>query len=729
MVDDHPANLLALEAILDAPGLDLIRASSGQEALARLQEGEFAVVLLDVLMSGLDGFETARLIREREHSRHTPIIFLTAAEVEREVIERAYSLGAVDFLIKPVVPIVLSAKVAVFVDLFEKTRQVHRQSEELRAQERRSFEERLAEEDAHLREHVLLACLRADASAAFATGKDLPAVLQECAEALVRHLGAAFARIWTIDEKAEVLCLQASAGLYTHLDGAHARVGIGQFKIGRIALQRQPHLTNAVQEDPWIGDPAWARREGMVAFAGYPLLAEGRLVGVMAMFARQPLSERILADLAPVADSVARYIERRWAAEALRESEERFRTLADSIPQLAWMTRADGHIFWYNQRWYDYTGTTPQQMERQGWQSVLDPTERSRVLDKIKEAFASGEPWEDTFPLLRHDGVYRWHLSRMRPVKDDQGRVLRWFGTNTDITERMRMEQALRQAREDLEARVRARTRELAEANDSLRQEVGERQLAEQKALANAAELQRSNRELEQFASVASHDLQEPLRKIQAFGDRLQARYAEALGEGGREYLDRMRAAAARMSTLINDLLTFSRVTTRAQPFALVDLAAEARQVVSDLEGRTAQTGGRIELGELPVLHADPTQVRQLLQNLIANGLKFHRPEEPPLVRVEGRLLDEGPPGERVCEITVRDNGIGFEEKYRERIFQLFQRLHGRGEYEGTGIGLAICRKIVERHGGTITAHGTPGQGSTFIVTLPDRPDTEERAP
>ncbi len=239
------------------------------------------------------------------------------------------------------------------------------------------------------------------------------------------------------------------------------------------------------------------------------------------------------------------------------------------------------------------------------------------------------------------------------------------------------------------------------------------------------ADLNASNRELQDFAAVASHDLQEPLRKIEAFGSRLKTKYDQALDEPGRDYLARMLAATVRMRRLINDLLSFSRVTTKARAFVTVDLAEVAQEVVSDLEGRMFDTGGRVEVGALPTIEAEPLQMRQLLQNLIGNGLKFHRQGEPPVVRIEGRLLDpsdphaEGPaPGPRRCEIQVQDNGIGFEEVYSERIFELFQRLHGRDEYEGTGMGLAICRKIVTRHGGIISAHSAPGQGATFIVTL-----------
>jgi len=230
--------------------------------------------------------------------------------------------------------------------------------------------------------------------------------------------------------------------------------------------------------------------------------------------------------------------------------------------------------------------------------------------------------------------------------------------------------------------------------------------------------LQISNRELEQFASVASHDLQEPLRKIEAFGDRLKTRAGDALEEQSRDYLERILFSASRMRSLINDLLSFSRVTTKAQPPEPVDLQRTAQEVAGDLEGRLHQSNGRIEIGELPKIEADPLQMRQLLQNLIGNGLKFHRPGVPPVVAVNAEVAERNGSGPE-CILTVQDNGIGFEEVYLDRIFNVFQRLHGRNEYEGTGMGLAICRKIVERHGGTITAKSAPGEGARFIVSLP----------
>ncbi|NUQ63419.1 MAG: PAS domain S-box protein [Pirellulales bacterium] len=251
------------------------------------------------------------------------------------------------------------------------------------------------------------------------------------------------------------------------------------------------------------------------------------------------------------------------------------------------------------------------------------------------------------------------------------------------------------------------------------------RKKAEEEQARYAAELERSNRELEQFAYVASHDLQEPLRKIRTFADRLQTRSQEALDDSSRECLDRIQDAAERMQRLINALLTLSRVTTKGHEFVRVDLAQIAAEVVSDLEVQIEASDALVEIGKLPSIQADPVQMRQLFQNLIGNALKFRRPEEPPVIRVHGRFItpreqrSQGSAADEKCRIVVEDNGIGFEDEYAERIFGVFQRLHPRDVYEGTGIGLAICRKIVERHGGTISAQSKPGEGSSFVVVLP----------
>lgn len=256
--------------------------------------------------------------------------------------------------------------------------------------------------------------------------------------------------------------------------------------------------------------------------------------------------------------------------------------------------------------------------------------------------------------------------------------------------------------------------------------DISQRKKAEEAQARYAAELERSNRELEQFAYVASHDLQEPLRKIRTFSDRLEMKSGDLLDETGRECIQRMQSAAARMQTLIEGLLTLSRVTTRDIELKPVELSKIAREVVSDLEVKIEQVAGHVEIEKLPRIQADPVQMRQLLQNLIGNALKFHRVDEPPRVKIYGRFVKgrqdrqpgQGPLDEQCC-LSVEDNGIGFDEKYLDRVFGIFQRLHSRDVYEGTGIGLAICRRIVERHQGTITARSVPGRGTTFEIVLP----------
>ncbi|MCH7909680.1 MAG: hypothetical protein IIB38_08700 [Candidatus Hydrogenedentes bacterium] len=237
--------------------------------------------------------------------------------------------------------------------------------------------------------------------------------------------------------------------------------------------------------------------------------------------------------------------------------------------------------------------------------------------------------------------------------------------------------------------------------------------------------MMRSNEELQQFAMVASHDLQEPLRKVQAFGDRLKTKYGDVLDERGLDYLTRMQDAAQRMETLINDLLDFARVTSRAKPFAPVDLGKLMAELVADLDVQIKESGAKIEIGKLPTLDADPSQMRQLFQNLIGNALKYRRQDVPPVIKItskakpgKGRHPKHG--RKTSHRITISDNGIGFKDEHAERIFGIFRRLHGRVSYSGTGVGLAIVRKIVERHNGAITASGVPGHGATFTITLPE---------
>ncbi|MGA2402318.1 MAG: GAF domain-containing protein [Syntrophobacteraceae bacterium] len=283
--------------------------------------------------------------------------------------------------------------------------------------------------------------------------------------------------------------------------------------------------------------------------------------------------------------------------------------------------------------------------------------------------------------------------------------------------ERIRLIDELRRSRDELELRVQERTAKLADANEILRTEIVERKRVEAQLQHYMSRLEESNRALHDFAFIASHDLQEPLRKVKTFGGMLKQKWGGSLGEQGNDYLGRMLAATQRMQSLLAALLEYSRLATKADPFVEVGLTGIVAEVLCDLEVRIERTGAEVRVAELPVINADPTQMRQLFQNLIGNALKFHRQGEKPVIKVWSAVIDNSE-----LQIVVEDNGIGFEEQYLDRIFAPFQRLHGKsGPYEGTGMGLAICKKIVERHGGSITAKSTVGVGTSFIVQLPLR--------
>jgi PAS domain S-box-containing protein len=510
LVDDEPANLLAVEGILADLDANLVKASSGKEALRLVQEREFAVVLLDVQMQGLDGFETAKRMRSREKSRHTPIIFLTAFETERPVIEAAYTLGAVDFLVKPLLPVILKAKVTGFVELFQKTEQIKRQAEQLRRVERREFEQRLAEENVRL-----------------------------------------------------------------------------------------------------------------------------------------------------------------------RESEQQFHTLADSIPQLAWMARPDGYIFWYSLRWYEYTGKTPEQTKGWGWQSVHDPAELPRVLANWKAALAKGEPWEDTFPLRRHDGQLRWHLSRASPLRDERDRIVRWFGTNTDITDRIEMERALKEA----------------------------------------------NRHKDEFLAMLAHELRNPLAPLR------NALVLLKMGGGDQHKVDQARSVMERqvghMTRIVDDLLEVSRITQGKVTLhkERLDLGRLVRVVTQD-EQPAFETAGlklAVDVPELPLwVMGDATRLTEVLQNLTQNAIKFTDRGGQVSVRA---LIDQD---RQEAVLMVRDTGIGIEPSVLPHLFQTFAQADHSLERSkgGLGLGLALVKGLVELHGGQVQAASAgPGQGAEFTIRLPLEPE------
>lgn len=356
------------------------------------------------------------------------------------------------------------------------------------------------------------------------------------------------------------------------------------------------------------------------------------------------------------------------AAEEISRREAQFRHLAEALPTLCWMAYGDGHIFWYNSRWYEYTGTTFEQMKGWGWESVHDPEVLPEVIERWTASLRTGENFEMVFPLRRADGTFRPFLTRIVPVRDDDGRIVRWFGTNTDITKQKAIEKELRSA----------------------------------------------NADLEQFAYSASHDLQEPVRTVRAFSQLLAASARDKLDIESLEYLDNVISGAARMETLLRDLLMYARTTRLEKPAKPTDANDAIQDALASLKGAIAETGAIIHFEPLPCLDVHPIQLEQLFQNLIGNAIKYRRPGVTPAVNITSKKLNAQ------WLFSISDNGIGIEPQYKERIFGLFKRLHTNDSYSGTGIGLALCHRIVERYNGRIWVESKPGEGSTFYFTLPE---------
>lgn len=398
----------------------------------------------------------------------------------------------------------------------------------------------------------------------------------------------------------------------------------------------------------------------------------------------------------------------------LEESRMRYADLYDFAPVGYFTFDEGGRIIEVNLTGAKQLGIERSNLIKTPFVAIVIESDRSGYLAHLKKVFDTreGDACEVRLKVKEGEELYACLNSIFT---ESPGGTAFCRTSVTDVSETKRAEDALRKAHDELERRVEERTIELAS-------EIVVRKRAEEEAKGYSADLQRSNKELQEFAFVASHDLQEPLRKIQTFGSRLMEEHYENLDDIGRDYLNRMLNAAKRMSEMVASVLEYSRVMTKAERSQRVDLTRVVQNVLDDLEIVIVKSGGQVEVGVLPKIEADPAQMRQLFQNLIGNALKFHR-REAPLVRIRSEFIagmkstEEGETA--TCRIFVEDNGIGFDEKHLDLIFSLFQRLHGRSEFEGAGMGLAICRRIVERHGGSITAKSRQGEGSTFIITLP----------
>ena len=674
IVDDEKFMRIQLRRAMEQSGYQVAEATDGEEALAAFTRLHPDMVLLDALMPVMDGFTCCTQLQLIPGGDRTPVLMITALE-SQESVNQAFEVGAIDYITKPIHWAVLRQRVR---RLLQSTRTM----EELRQQTERA---KLSEERLRL------------------------------------ALEAAQMGIWDWDILSGKVMHSHTTEVIHGLDPSSFE---GTFK---------SFLSNLHPED-----------QELVTHALHSTLKEGSDYNIEFRILWPDGSVRWVASKGQVYyDNTGKAVrmtginmditDRKRAQEELQLQNRRSQLFAEVTLKI----RQSLHI-------QEILQTTVTEVQR------IFQTDRVLIF----------QLWLNGFGKIVTEAVNpNWISVLGRNITDDyfaseylqrysQGRIY----TIADI-EKAEVPHCLIEFMQEFEVKAKLavpiflkeklwgllvahqctsprqwssfETELMGQLADQIGIALAQAQLLEQETR-QSQELARSNAELQQFASIASHDLQEPLRKIQAFGDRLKTKCNEALTEQGRDYLDRMQNAAGRMQTLIDDLLMLSRITTKAQPFVPVDLAQVIQEVLSDLEVRIDETKGQVEVGRLPTIEADSLQMRQLLQNLIGNALKFHPKTEPPKVRIFSQLLndeEQQPTGNSItpthCQIVVEDNGIGFDEKYLDRIFNVFQRLQGRSEYEGTGMGLAICRKIAERHGGSLTAESTPGQGATFIVTLP----------
>lgn len=420
------------------------------------------------------------------------------------------------------------------------------------------------------------------------------------------------------------------------------------------------------------GEPGWIRSHGKIFFGANnePVKIIGTLIDIT---------------------------EERNRRTILMANESKFRLLADSMPQLIWTSDLLGNLNYYNRSVFTYAGF--ENFYEKSWIGLVNPKDSKEYTKKWRNAISTGTDFLMEHRLRKHDGQYRWHVSRAIAQKDADGNIQMWVGTSTDI-------QQQKTFTEELEKQVRERTAELESTNINLI---------------------KINIELQSFVYVSSHDLQEPLRKIQTFISRLYETEEMKFTENAKTYFERINEAAKRMRALIQDLLAYSRTNAADKVFVLTNLKDIAQQVKEDYKDIIEATGTIIEINSLFEVRVIPFQLRQLLNNLIGNALKFTKQGVAPHIVIKGSTIEGNDikslganPKLMYCHIIISDNGIGFDMEYKEKIFEVFQRLHSKEEYSGTGIGLAIVKKIVENHNGIISVSSAKSQGTTFDIYIPE---------
>jgi PAS domain S-box-containing protein len=548
-----------------------------------------------------------------------------------------------------------------------------------------------------LAERVKLAALVSEVGVALGRAETIPQGLQQCAEILVNTIDALFARIWTLNEREQTLELEASAGKYTRLDGVHSRVPLGKFKIGCIAQDAQPYSTNAVIDEPRVFDTDWARQEGLVAYVGYPLMIEQRVIGVVAAFARHTLSEPTIQAFASVADGVAQFIQRKRSEQELTHERHLFRALMDSIPDTIYFQDTACRFMRINRAQAKMLGVADPQDALGKTDFDFFPADVAQgFYDSEQKLLQSGEPIIDAIQeIAKPNGQTQWLSATEVPLYDGQGKIMGFVGISRDITDRKRAEAELKKAKETAES---------------------------------------ANRAKSEFVANMSHEIRTPMNGILGM---TELALDTDLSSEQREYLEMVKVSAGSLLTIINDILDFSKIEAGKLDLDPIefDLRDSLEETAKSLAVRAHEKGLELVCDVSPDVPmrvvGDPTRLRQVLVNLAGNAVKFTEQGEVVLrVELESRQQDHC-----VIRFVVCDTGIGIAPDHQGRIFDAFSQADGSmtRKFGGTGLGLTIASELVEMMGGRIEVESKLGQGSTFQFTarfgLADRGETELDSP